>query len=165
VEPETLELKPETQDPSPLDALADELRQRSSSRPPMRGLAFKLSPDANAEVPSIPSMDPNDLDLHKLSLAADMPINFPTSSYEQWILHAKEVTSAHSAEAARTNLTREIEREFLQFQREKVVEWVRQKEDAQLRDRIDDLTATVTRPEGSVIVDTGKIYRSSEEMH
>lgn len=163
-EPEPLKPQAETQDLNPLDVLTDELRQRSSNRPLMRGLAFKLTPDANAEVPSIPPMDSNNIDLYKLSLATDIPINFPVSNYEQWVFHAKEATSARGAGAAQTNLSHEIEREFLQLQREKVAEWVRQKEDAQLRNHIDDLMATVMRPEESVIVDTGKQHVSSGEI-
>ena len=165
MEPGPLEPQAETQVLSALDALADELRQRSSNRPPMCGLAFESAPDINTEVPSVLSMDPNDPDFRRLSLAADMPVNFPVSNYEQWLLQAKGTTSAYGTEGVQTDLTHAIEREFLRLQRDKVAEWARQKEDAQLRNRVDDLMATVVRPWASAAVDTGKQDRLFEGIH
>lgn len=119
-----------------------------------------LTPDANAETPSLPLMDPNDLDFQKLSLNPDVLYNSPIVSYEQWLLNAKKVVSTHGVADLRTNLSREIEREFVQLQREKAAEWVRQKEHAQLLDCSDELVASMMRPKGSVSIDTGKIFCS-----
>ena len=116
---------------------------------------FNLNPDANTEVPSIPLMDSNNLDFHKLSLTPDA-VNSPITSYEQWLLYAKGVVSAQGAADTGVGLSHQIEREFAQLQREKVAEWIRQKEDAQLQTRSDDLAVIVMRPKGSVTIDTGK---------
>lgn len=145
-----------TQDPSQLDILADDLRRRSSTRLSMWGLTFNLAPNARTEVPSVPSMDPNDPDLHKLSLAPGVPANSPVTGYERWLFDAKEMASAQKATNTHIDLSHEIEREFAQLQHEKIIEWIRQKEEVQLQNRSDELMTAVMRPNRSLVIDTGK---------
>lgn len=137
--------------------------------PPVRGLVFKLPPVADTQVPPLPLMDSNDLNLHRLSLT-DAPTNTAITNYERWLLHAKEEVIRGGGQPG-TRLSHEIEKEFLRLQQEKTSEWLRQQEHAQLWDCMDDLEVTITRPRSCTTVDTGELFEflhgrcSSEEKH
>lgn len=140
-----------------LGILASELRERSSNFFPVQGLVFRLPPQADAQVPPSPLMDPNDLNLHRLSLT-DAPINTPITNYERWLLRAKEEVTRDGGRPT-LGLSREIEQEFLRLQSEKITEWLRQQEHAQLLGCMDDLEAMITRPRSCTTVDTGEAFQ------
>ena len=117
------------------------------------GLGFTNPPTTNAPVPELPSMDPNDLQLHRLSLRPDEPANIPVLEYEQWLLVARKEVLPHIAGGG--TLAENLEEAFRNLQLCKVEEWERQREDVHLREDLKALSDSLARPEACTLFETG----------
>lgn len=127
-------------------ALAAELNSRSRQLILTGGLGFTIPPTITAPVPELPTMDPNDLQLHRLSLRSDEPANIPVLDYERWLLVARKELSPHTAcdDAFAGDLSANLEEAFRNLQLHKVEEWERQQEDVHLREGLKALFDSLT---------------------
>jgi len=140
-----------------LRGLAVELEVRSRQLILAGGLGFVNPPATNAPIPELPSMDPNDLQLHRLSLRPDEPANIPVLEYERWLLVARKEVLPHAAgdDTLAENLSVNLEEAFRILQLHKVGEWERQREDVHLREGLKALSDSLARPEACTSFETG----------
>ena len=139
-----------------LQALASELKARSQQLPLMSGLVFTTPPTINTDTPEMPTMDPNDPKLHRLSLTSGEPVNEPVLGYENWLRAMRSELLQRTSEATQHNsLSAEFEEEFRILQRHKIAEWQRQQEGLKLRECAKSLVDRAGRPVSCPSVETG----------
>lgn len=140
-----------------LQALAAELEERTRRLILTGGLRFATPPAIGVPVPEVPTMDPNDLGLHRLSLQPDELANISVLEYEQWLLVAMKEVLPHSTsdDIVAETLSVNLEEAFRNLQLHKVEEWERQREDAHLRVGLKVLSDSLARPEVCNSFETG----------
>ena len=112
-----------------------------------------IPPTIDTPVPGLPAMDPNDLQLHRLSLRPDEPANTAVLEYERWLFEARKEVLPHAT--GDDVLVENLEEAFKHLQIHKVEEWERQREGVQLREALKTLSNSLARPEACTSFETG----------
>lgn len=102
-------------------------------------------------------MDPNDLQLHMLSLRPDEPENIPVLEYERWLFVAKKEALPYTTgdDSLAENISVNLEKAFRNLQVHKVEEWERQWEVIHLREGLEILSDSLARREARTSFKTG----------
>ena len=154
--PKAIDAGPHTVPEDGLRTLAAELKRRSRQFILTTGLVFTIPPTVDAPMPELPTMDPNDLRLHKLSLTPNELVNAPISEYEKWLLMAKNKVFWNTGDTVPSDhLLADLEKEFRSLQRHKLDEWRRLQERICLQKRLETFSGSLVQPAVCASVVTG----------